>query len=147
MGGQLSVRKGMAVLASILKCPIYPVSCIRSAADSVHFKMHDSISQLEGVDRESFVQNTMQQLYRNLASTLKKNPFQWECWLYLHQHLVLPKTDIPPSSVKLRDLTDARLWASFKINERCFALHKPSFSSFEISGLTCKRMRKALGYS
>lgn len=142
MDGQLSVRKGMAVLASILKRPIYPVSCIRSAVDKVHFKVHDSIIQPKGLARDCFVQQAMQQVYADLASVLKEDPSQWECWLYLHQFLVLPKADVPPVQVKIKELGDARIWGLFNIGDEHFALHKPSFSSFDITALTREIKRK-----
>jgi predicted LPLAT superfamily acyltransferase len=142
MQGRLSVRKGVAVLASVLKCPIYPVSCIRPALDEVHFKMHKVLFGHEAADREAFVRQSMQQLYNNLASLLKKDPFQWECWLYLHQFLVLLKADVPPVQIKIKELGDARLWGLFNIGDEHFALHKPSFSSFDITALTREIKRK-----
>jgi lauroyl/myristoyl acyltransferase len=141
MDGQLSVRKGIAVLASILKRTIYPISCIRPAIDKVHFNVHDSIIQREGIARDSFVQYAMQQIYTDLASVLKEDPFQWECWLHLHQSLVLSMDNVPPDRVTMKELTDARLWASFKINKQSFVLHKPSFSSFKIPALSGEMMR------
>lgn len=145
MNGHLSVRKGVAVLASALKCPIYSVACIRNAVDEVDFHWYHSICQPRGVERESFIQNTMQAVYDNLASALKEHPFQWECWLYLQQQLVLPKTKVPPARVSLKELTDARYWVPFKLEGRFFALNMASYSSFEITSKTYKVMRNGSG--
>ena len=132
MAGQLSVRKGVAVLANLLKCPIYPVSCTRSSLDAIDYEIHEPISPPRVEERLYFVEETMQKLYGNLERLLQKDPFQWECWLYLHQYMVSIKQSPRMISATVEELTDSRLWGVFKEGETCFALDKRRFLSFEI---------------
>lgn len=133
MAGKLSVRKGLAVLSDLTRSPIYPVVCRRKALNEIHFEVLETIlPSLTTQGNASYIQQTMQKLYRNLEGVLKKDPFQWECWLYLHQHIVLPKPVGNKGTVGMAELRDARLWGLFKIGEHCFVLNKQTYSSFKI---------------
>lgn len=133
MAGHLSVRKGVAVLSHLLKCPLYPIACTRASLGEIKFTLHQPIVPLSnGVSRDVFVQNTMQKLYSCLEEGLRIYPFQWECWLYINEHLILPmdKKDIAINA--MGDLLNSTVWGVFKVDEHCFVLNKPTFLSYKI---------------
>lgn len=141
MAGKLSVRKGVAVLADLAKSPIYPIVCSRVDLNEVVFEVQDAIvPSLTNQRNVSHIQQTMQKLYRNLESVLEKDPFQWECWLYLHQYMVLPEPVGNKSLAGIEELRDPRLWGLFKIGEHCFVLNKQRFSSFRIPSSIYERV-------
>lgn len=141
MEGKLSVRKGIAVLADLVKCPIYPVVCRRVSLNEIHFEVPEAIVPSVNTQRNaSHIRQTMQKLYGDLERVLEKDPFQWECWLYLHQHIVLPKRSSKNGSVGMKELMESRLWGVFKIDEHHFALDKQSYSSFRIPLLIYERI-------
>src|SRR5690606_18100665 len=130
----LWVRKGIAVLADLMQCPIYPVSCLRTSLNAVRFSITDAIIAPKDKKRSPvFIQDTMQTLYRQLEEMLIDDPFQWECWLYLHQFMVLPAVVELQTEVGIKELMDPDLWGSFRIEDHCFALNMKSFSSFKIA--------------
>lgn len=143
MAGRLWVRKGIAVLAQLMQCPIYPLSCLRTSLYSLSYSVAEAIIPPKDKKTNSlFVQQTMQKLYKQLEKTLHTHPFQWECWLYLHQFMVPPTSVKPRREVRLQELMNPSLWASFSIDGHCFALDLASFSSFEITPPTHEMMKK-----
>lgn len=143
MAGRLWVRKGIAVLAQLMQCPIYPIFCLRTSSHSLTYSTAEVI--VPPTDKRPnplFVQRTMQKLYTQLEKTLHTHPFQWECWLYLHQFMVLPKPVKTRKQVELKELLNPDEWASFSIDGHYFALDMDSFSSFEIAESIYKMMKE-----
>jgi hypothetical protein len=134
MAGRLWVRKGIAVLAQLMQCPIYPLSCLRTSLYSLDYSTAEAIIPPKDKQPDPlFVQRTMQTLYKQLEEIVYTQPFQWECWLYLHQFMVLPEPAKPRKEVQVKELLNPDAWASFSIDGHCFALDLENFSSFEIA--------------
>lgn len=134
MAGRLWVRKGIAVLAQLMQCPIYPLSCLRTSLYSLAYSTAEAIIPPKDKQPDPlFVQRTMQTLYKQLEEIVYTQPFQWECWLYLHQFMVLPEPVKSRNEVQVKELLNPDAWASFSIDGHCFALDLESFSSFKIA--------------
>lgn len=142
MSGRLWVRKGIAVLAQLMQCPIYPLSCLRTSLYSLAYSSAEAIIPPKGKQPDPlFVQQTMQKLYKQLEKIVYTQPFQWECWLYLHQFMVLPEPGKRGKKVQIKELLNPDAWASFSIDGHYFALDLENFSSFEIAEPIYKMMK------
>lgn len=92
--GRLRVRTGVAHLASMVQCPIYPVANWRDSDWRNHFCVAPPMSVPAGrAARGHAVEDTMRALYALLGGMARRYPEQWEAWFYLHGALVLPKQE------------------------------------------------------
>ncbi len=84
----ISVKNGVASFAASLGTPLLPVLALRDPNDNGHLVMGDPIipqANLSGSERERFVQDTMQSLYRFLEPYVLKYPEQWSSVSALHR--------------------------------------------------------------
>ena len=90
-GQKLGVKTGMAYLAQLMNCPVYPVSC-RWNGGKAMWVTAQTIRTQHGETREAFVQRCMVSCYQHLQLTIQNHPEQWEGWLYVHHDL---QQDLP----------------------------------------------------
>ncbi|RKF41946.1 hypothetical protein BCY89_00055 [Sphingobacterium siyangense] len=110
MDGNFYARAGIAWLSYILHIPVLPIS---------HSEMKPGYRLLLGTEiapflnehRSEYAQRCLFELYDFLAAQIRKSPWQWACWGYLHQlncYLVPPmpsKDEQPPADESLIDIS------------------------------------------
>ncbi|MFD2963676.1 MULTISPECIES: LpxL/LpxP family acyltransferase [Olivibacter] len=84
----LRVRKGVATLAYLAKCPIFPLICKRTNNAQIDFDVHPTIHPQLAASRAEFEQQTVQRLYKYLQVYTRVSPGDWEGWLHIHRYLV-----------------------------------------------------------
>lgn len=107
LGKQLKVRKGIATLAYLTRCPIFPIISERIAKKRLVYKLLEPINIVEGVSRQDFERQTMQLLYNYLEAVVNRRPEEWEGWLTIHEYaanlrnyaIFLPKQLLKPSRI------------------------------------------------
>lgn len=130
LNGRLRVRTGVAHLARLMQCPIYPLINRRMPGGHIEFDCLPPLQMLpcsDGVASRAGACSAMAGLYGLLAGAIAKSPAQWESWFYLHQHLVFPEIDASGAS----DEADPA-WITCRKNGRDFLLHRRLFLCFPI---------------
>lgn len=88
LGQRLHVKSGMAELARLARCPMYPlVLPFDERAGEVSIVSHLPAVHCATHERHAAVQQTMQDLYAWLAGWVYRCPAQWERWFYIHHDL------------------------------------------------------------
>lgn len=129
----IKTRQGVASLAYRLELPIYPVTCARrgvqdrSANLDVEYRIHEPILPKAGEGEQNFAHAAMQKLYSILSDFVKQYPAQWEGWLNIHQHLVLPEA----ADRHTPDGCNADC-ATFRYHHQQYLLHKPSYRIYRL---------------
>ena len=120
---RLRVRTGVAHLASMMQCPIYPIVNWRNNNTNSHFYSATPIVvPPDSATRDQAAQNTMAQLYALLAEMVSRYPDQWEVWFYLHHMLALPETEQPHEIAM-----EGPHWLTFCHGERSYRLNRQTF--------------------
>ena len=82
------VRKGIPVLANMLKLPITTVTMQHDAAtNAVDFSISENISFPVDRKNELEVKDCLVAIYRNLEDRLYARPGCWEGWFYYHNFM------------------------------------------------------------
>lgn len=132
-GWQMKVRQGVAALAYRLQMPLYPIICERELGGDMqlshvltywHF---NAICPLPDESQAAFAARATARLYGLLEHFIIRNPDQWEGWLGLQHHLVLP----PPAL--LNEVEYPARWATYRKGKQAFLLHRPTYASYRIS--------------
>ncbi|WP_134089098.1 hypothetical protein [Olivibacter sp. XZL3] len=84
----LRVRKGVATLAYLARCPILPLICKRRTNGQIDFDLQPTIHPQLSASRTLFEQQVVQRLYRYLEVYTQQNPGDWEGWLHIHRYMV-----------------------------------------------------------
>ena len=85
---RLHVKSGVAELAHLAKCPIYPlVLTYDGTANPMPNVLHLPALKPLAQTRQVAVQQTMEALYGWLAGLVYRCPAQWERWFYIHHDL------------------------------------------------------------
>lgn len=133
MGKDIMVKQGLAKLSHALSLKIVPII---SHYDNMKQKwaFHVPVVPSKENKMEDYAQNTMQSLYKILEEEVRKNPMQWDGWLYIHKFLA-DKTE----TKRCEDLYDAE--KSYKINDSVgffsledsyFLINRSNYKVFEI---------------
>lgn len=126
-GQKMRVRKGLAVLAYRLACPIYPIICRRLRNTGVVYSMHKPIIRINADEEASFTNWATKILYKYLEDFLRQYPEQWEGWLYLQDSLMARKArEISPN------FDDLREWSLYRNQQKGFLLHRPSYRIYPV---------------
>lgn len=128
LDSELRVRTGVAHLARLMSCPIYPAINRRMPGGDTVFQCPAPLwvpqSANKDTNRDAACSATAA-LYSLLAATVVKMPEQWESWFYLHEHLTLPET----STDKPADEADPA-WITFRQYGRDYRLHRRFFTYY-----------------
>lgn len=133
MGKDIMVKQGLAKLSHSLSLNIVPII---SHYDDMRQKweFHAPIVPSKGNKMEDYTQETMQNLYKILEAEVKRNPMQWDGWLYIHKFLA-DKIE----TEKCEESYDAE--KSYKINDSVgffcledtyFLINRSNYKVFEI---------------
>ena len=81
---QMEVRKGIALLSHILKTKIY---CLEPTKNEGHLilGMHLLMEPENFKNRDTYIKDAMQLIYKRLEDKLRLEPYKWEAWAYLHE--------------------------------------------------------------
>ncbi|MFB2117847.1 hypothetical protein [Parapedobacter sp. 2B3] len=133
-GGRLRARKGMAVLAYRLAIPIYPVLCQRAfprlgpeTSHRLSYGLLHAIRPFPGESESAFSNRATTVLYHMLGQLAGRSPHEWEGWLNIHRQLLLQE------AAPIGDRLAVEEWAIYRWGKRAFLLHRPSYSSYEVS--------------
>jgi lauroyl/myristoyl acyltransferase len=85
--GKLFARSGVPYLAYAAMVPIINAIGYRRNIDEPSLRFFDPIYPDTSLDRQSFCETTVQQIYNNFASLMQDHPEQWEAWMYLHRSI------------------------------------------------------------
>lgn len=132
-GWQMKVRQGVASLAYRLQMPLYPIICERELGRDMQLNQvltywhFNPICPLPDESQAVFAARATARLYGLLEHFTIRNPDQWEGWLGLQHHLVLP----PPA--ELNEVESPVRWATYRRGKQAFLLHRPTYASYRIS--------------
>lgn len=133
MGKDIMVKQGLAKLSHALSLNIVPII---SHYDDMRQKweFHAPIVPSKGNKMEEYTQETMQNLYKILEAEVKRNPMQWDGWLYIHKFLADKR-----ETEKCEETYDAE--KSYKISntvgffcleDHYFLINRSNYKIFEI---------------
>lgn len=126
--GNLYVRTGVATLAAMMRCPIYPILNWRDVAGNSHFRDAEAIWITgDRTTRGNDVQNVLEQLYAWLAVVVKTFPAQWEGWFYAH-HMLVHHANLLSDGRGL----DGPDWITFGHREHVYQLNRRSYRCVQV---------------
>lgn len=78
LGADAGFPEGPFVLATLLRCPVYYLSCVReNNSFTVTFDKFDDTSRLARADREAWMADAMQRHVALLEQQVRRHPMQW----------------------------------------------------------------------
>lgn len=78
LGAEAAFPEGPFLLAMLLRCPVYTLSCVRDA-DGFHidFEPFDDLTDLPRKERQAWISRAMQRFADQLAVRVQRHPLQW----------------------------------------------------------------------
>lgn len=144
MGMPISSRKGIATLSYITNVPIIPAISYfedREAAPVLDF--HPPVIPYRETPRETWVTDTLQQLYTILENKLRQYPLQWEAWLYVHKFIDMEtlqkryageKGDVAIAGNEDAELSfNKSLYGLFLLDETPYLFNRRTYITYEIN--------------
>lgn len=134
MGKDIMVKQGLAKLSHTLSLNIVPII---SHYDDVKQKweFHSPIVPSKENIMEDYTQKTMQNLYKILEGEVRKNPMQWDGWLYIHKFLAdkieTAKCENSYDAKNLYKINDSV--GFFCLENNYFLINRSNYKVFEIS--------------
>lgn len=128
---KLRVKTGVAELAFLARCPIYPLALLFDE------QLNPKLISLPPVDvperpRQDTVHEIMETLYGWLAEMVKQFPTQWEGWFYIHHDL------------QHRDTVDYRAllqqFLPLSVHGHRFVLHRETYGAYRVSERTFRKL-------
>lgn len=83
-------RIGLSFISHFLQIPIVPVLCYRRGLLQNTLYFGEAVQPQEQAATADLHQRVTQQLFDFLSGFVKKDPSQWEAWMYLHRFISLP---------------------------------------------------------
>lgn len=78
LGNQAAFPEGPFILATLLRCPIYSLSCVREQQGfTVSFDSFDDTTSLARAERRDWIASAMQRYADLLAEQVRRHPLQW----------------------------------------------------------------------
>lgn len=78
LGEQASFPEGPFLLAMLLRCRLYTLSCVRDGDGfQIDFEPFDDVTELPRKERETWVRHAMQGFADQLAERVRRHPLQW----------------------------------------------------------------------
>lgn len=78
LGSSASFPEGPFLLATLLRCPLYTLSCVREGETfRVDFESFDDTSELPRRARETWIDDAMRRHADHLAARIHRHPLQW----------------------------------------------------------------------
>lgn len=78
LGDQALFPEGPFLLATLLRCPIYLLSCVREGGHfRIGFSLFDDTSELPRKARDAWISSSMQRYADKLAASVVQQPLQW----------------------------------------------------------------------
>jgi lauroyl/myristoyl acyltransferase len=133
MGKDIMVKQGLAKLSHTLSLNIVPII---SHYDDLRQKweFHSPIIPSKSNKAEDYAQETMQNLYKILEDEVRKNPMQWDGWLYIHKFLAdkieIEKREESYDAEKSYKISDKV--GFFCLEDHYFLINKSNYKIFEI---------------
>jgi len=128
---KLRVKTGVAELAFLARCPIYPLAL---RFDEQLNPKPMSLAPIDFPDgqRQDATREIMERLYRWLAAMIYQFPAQWEGWFYVHHNL------------QHRDAVDHRTllqqFLPFSVHGHPFILHRETYGAYPASEQTFRKL-------
>ncbi|GAA4792240.1 hypothetical protein GCM10023231_20240 [Olivibacter ginsenosidimutans] len=137
---RIRARAGAAFISYLASVPIYPVISTRQWTLVPCLDFFPPILPDKEMDRQVFVKKAVSHIYNYLEKAVKQKPWQWEAWLYLHEHaeIVHPVPEqeplpIPMETKKKRPIRfNEADYSFFNIKGRYFLFRKSDYQCFEI---------------
>src|SRR5690606_11875362 len=86
--GTLWLKKGIPFISHLFEMPV--VSLLpHTVGNMQQLEVNKTVSPAPNEFREVYMQRCLHELYDRLEKNIKKSPYLWECWGYLHQNGVL----------------------------------------------------------
>ena len=78
LGEQAAFPEGPFLLAMLLRCPVYTLSCVRDGNGfHIDFEPFDDVTGLPRKEREAWISRSMQRFADQLAMRVQRHPLQW----------------------------------------------------------------------
>ncbi|GAA0707631.1 glycosyl transferase [Vreelandella titanicae] len=78
LGGQARFPEGPFRLATLLRCPLYALACVRDGANfRIDFECLGDTQELPRRQRETWIADAMQNHANHLAERVRRHPLQW----------------------------------------------------------------------
>lgn len=144
----IKARKGVATLSYLTKVPIIPLVSIRAAIQKNVLKFGSKIFPSFESNKDEFVQSATARLFSFVETHIRKDPGQWESWLYLHKfasystgisHVPTKKTGNYTGTVKF----NARAFGLFRLNKKHILLKKENYISYIIDSSVYELLKES----
>lgn len=87
LNGRLRARQGLFFLANKLKVPLYGIISRRLPEVGVELWFNREYQPGESMLESSYRTGAVHQLYSDLGQEIRKEPWQWDHWFFLHESL------------------------------------------------------------
>lgn len=90
--GKIWLKKGIPFISHLFGMPVislFPVTI----GNRQYLQIDKLITAGQGEDRDGYLTRCLQELYSGLEKIIRKTPYVWECWGYLHRNGMLGKID------------------------------------------------------
>lgn len=78
LGAPALFPEGPFLLATLLRCPVYELGCVREGESfQIDFTLFDDTAELSRRDREAWICNAMHRYADGLAQRVRRQPLQW----------------------------------------------------------------------
>ena len=91
-------RIGLSFISHFLQIPIVPVLCYRRGLLLNTLYFGEALQPRKQAATADVHQQVTQQLFDFLADFVKKDPSQWEAWMYLHRFISAPPLPVAPET-------------------------------------------------
>jgi lauroyl/myristoyl acyltransferase len=144
MGMPLRNRKGISSLSWFTKTPIIPaISYFINKEDAPLLEFFPSITPVAPAQKDNYVLDTTQHLYKILESKLRDYPSQWEPWLYIHKFLDIErlreirKRTGTPYADSLNSFTEFSFnrnkYSLFRLDDHSHLLDRLLYKTYELT--------------
>src|SRR5690606_19031713 len=128
---KLRVKTGVAELAFLAKCPIYPLTLLFDE------QLNPKPMSLPPMDvpekpRPDATRGIMETLYGWLATMINQFPAQWEGWLYVHHDL--------QHQDAIDHWTLLQQFLPFSVHGHRFLLHRETYGAYPASDLAFRKL-------
>ncbi len=145
---QIRARAGAAFISHLTSVPIYPVISTRQWKYVPCLDFFRPILPDKKLNRQVFAEQAISRIYKYLEKAVEKKPWQWEAWLYLHEHAgitnPIPEQESLPIRAEGKKKRQVRFneqdYSFFSVYGKYFLFRKSNYQCFEIERWLYQRL-------
>lgn len=117
---KIFVKNGISKLASILNAKIIPVISCRDKDEENIINFYPEISIDDFPIKQDFLERSIEICYKYLENQTQNNPYQWECWSYIHKWFPREQVETYEKSIKKATKFNSERYAFYKVKDNDF---------------------------